>query len=125
MRFLVWVLVNAVALAIATLLLSGITLTAQDAGGRIGSLVGVALVFGVLNAVIRPVIKLLTLPLILLTLGLLVLVINACMLLLTSWVSGRLGLGFHVSGFWTAVVGGLVVAVATWVLELVLREDRR
>jgi putative membrane protein len=74
--------------------------------------------------VVRPIVKLLSLPLILLTLGLMVLVINALMLLLTSWVCGRLGLGFHVAGFWTAVGGALVVTVATWILELLLHAER-
>jgi putative membrane protein len=84
----------------------------------------VALVFGVVNAVVRPVVKLLALPFIILTLGLLIFVINALMLLLTSWLSGQLALGFHVDGFGTAVLGGLVVMVATWILEALLPGDR-
>lgn len=125
MRFLVWVVVNALALAAATLLLSGISLTADTDGQRALTLVLVAIVFGVVNAVVRPVVKLLSLPFIILTLGLLILVINALMLMLTSYLSRQLGLGFHVDGFWTALVGGLVVAVATWLLELVLGRDDR
>jgi putative membrane protein len=121
---LVWVLGNALALAAATWLLSGITLTGATDADRVVGLVLVAVVFGVVNAVVRPVVKLLSLPLLLLTLGLLVFVINALMLLLTSWLAGRIGLGFHVDGFWTAVLGGLVVMVATWVLELVLPDGR-
>ena len=120
-----WVAVNALALAAATLLLSGISLTADTDGRRVLTLVLVAVVFGVVNAVVRPVVKLLSLPFIILTLGLLILVINALMLMLTSYLSRQLGLGFHVDGFWTAVVGGLVVAVATWLLELVLGRDDR
>jgi putative membrane protein len=123
-RFLVWVLVNALALAAAAWLLSGITLTAATEGARLGTLVLVALVFGVVNAVVRPVVKLLSLPFIILTLGLLIFVINAFMLLLTSWLSKQLGLGFHVDGFWTAVLGGLVVMVATWILEVLLPGER-
>jgi putative membrane protein len=121
---LVWVLVNALALATATWLLPGITLTGSTDSDRVLDLVLVAVVFGVVNAVVRPVVKLLSLPLILLTLGLLVFVINALMLLLTSWFAGELGLGFHVDGLWTAILGGLVVMVATWVLELVLPDGR-
>jgi putative membrane protein len=120
----IWVAVNALALAAATGLLSGITLTGATDGNRVVTLVLVALVFGVVNAVVRPVVKLLSLPLIILTLGLLIFVINALMLLLTSWLSGQLGLGFHVDGFVTAVVGAVIVTVATWVLELVLPGDR-
>jgi putative membrane protein len=123
-RFLVWVVVNAAALAVAAALLDGITLTGATDGDRVVTLVLVALVFGVVNAVVRPVVKLLSLPFILLTLGLLIFVINALMLLLTSWLSGQLGLGFHVDGFFTAIVGAVIVMVATWVLELVLPGDR-
>jgi putative membrane protein len=88
------------------------------------TLIAVALVFGVVNAVVRPIANLLSLPLIILTLGLMIFVVNALMLLLTSWIAGQLGLGFHVDGFWTAVGGALIITVATWVLELVLRENR-
>jgi putative membrane protein len=124
MRFLVWVVVNAVALAVATWLLPGITLTGADHGDRAASLLVVAVVFGVVNAVVRPVVTFLTFPFIVLTLGLLFFVINALMLLLTSWVAGQIGLQFHVDGFWTAVLGGLVVMVATWFLELLLPDGR-
>ena len=124
MRILIWVVVNALALAAAAGLLTGITLTGQTDTERAVTLVLVALVFGVVNAVVRPVVKVLSLPFIILTLGLLIFVINALMLLLTSWLSGQLGLGFQVTGFWTAVVGAVIVAVTTWVLELVLPGDR-
>jgi putative membrane protein len=119
-RFLIWVVVNALALAAATGLLAGITLTGATEGDRVVTLVLVALVFGVVNAVVRPVVKLLSLPFIILTLGLLIFVINALMLLLTSWLSEQLGLGFHVDGFLTAILGAVIVAVATWVLEHLL-----
>jgi putative membrane protein len=84
----------------------------------------VGVLFGLVNAVVRPVVKLLSLPFILLTLGLLIFVINALMLLLTSWIAGQLGVGFHVDGFWTALVGAVIVSLATWVLELVVPGDR-
>jgi putative membrane protein len=70
-------------------------------------------------------VKFLSFPFIILTLGLLVFVINALMLMLTSWLSGQIGLGFHVDGFWSAVLGGLVVMVATWILEVLLPDGRR
>jgi putative membrane protein len=120
-RFIVWVVVNAVALAIAAWLLDGIRVTGHD---RVLTLVLVALIFGVVNAVVRPVVKLLSLPFIILTLGLLILVIDALMLLLTGWLADAVGLGFHVDGFWTAVFGAIIVMVATWVLELVLPDGR-
>lgn len=120
MKFLIWVVVNALALAAATLLLDGIRLTGGSGQDRVITLVLVALIFGVINAVLGPVIKLLSLPFIILTLGLLLLVINALLLMLTSWVSRELGLGFHVDGFWTAVFGAIIVTVSTWILEAVL-----
>jgi putative membrane protein len=119
-KFIVWVVVNALALAAAAWLLDGITLTGRASEDRLITLVLVALIFGVINAVVRPIVKTLSLPFIILTLGLLIFVINALMLLLTSWISDQVGLGFDVDGFWTAVLGAVIVMVATWVLELVL-----
>lgn len=124
MKILIWVLVNALALAAATWLLEGIRLTGNNDTDRILTLVLVALIFGVINAVVGPIIKLLSLPFIIVTLGLLLLVINALLLMLTSWVSKEVGLGFHVDGFWTAVLGALIVTVSTWVLEKVLPSGR-
>lgn len=123
MRLLLRVLVNAVALAAAIWLLQGISLTGDTDGQRVAALLVVAVVFGVVNAVVRPVVRFLTFPFILLTLGLLLVVINALMLLLTSWLSGQIGLGFDVDGFWTAVVGAVVVSVVTWLMEIVLPSD--
>lgn len=123
MKFLVWIAVNAVALALATWLLRGITLSGASDSERAVTLVVVALIFGVINAVVRPVVKLLSFPFIILTLGLLIFVINACMLLLTSWVAGQLDVGFTVHGFLAAVYGAVIVMVATWVLELVLPDS--
>jgi putative membrane protein len=123
-RFLLWVLVNALALAAATWIMGGITVTADTNSGRVLTLVVVAVVFGVVNAIVRPIVNLLSLPLIILTLGLMIFVVNALMLLLTSWLAGKLDLGFHVDGFWTALGGALIITVATWLLQLVLREDR-
>ncbi len=120
MKFIVWVVVNALALAAAAWLLDGITLTGRASEDRLITLVLVALIFGVINAVVRPIVKTLSLPFIILTLGLLIFVINALMLLLTSWISDQVGLGFGVDGFWTAVLGAAIVMVATWVLELAL-----
>jgi putative membrane protein len=119
-KFLVWVVVNALALAAAALLLDGIRLTGSTSQDRVITLVLVALIFGVVNTVVAPVLKLLSLPFIILTLGLFLLVVNAAMLLFTSWISREVGLGFHVEGFLTAVLGAIIVTVATWILEAVL-----
>lgn len=120
MKFIIGVVANALALALAAWLLAGIKLTDASRTDQVITLVLVALIFGVINAVVRPVVKLLSLPFIILTLGLLIFVINALMLLLTSWISGQVGLGFHVAGFWTAIFGGIIVMVATWIIELLL-----
>jgi putative membrane protein len=113
MHFLLRLLINAAALWVAIQLVDGI-----DHRGSAWSLLFVALVFGVLNASIRPLLTLLSLPILILTLGLFIFVINALMLLMTGWVSGLLGLGFYVDGFWDAFVGGLIVTVASLMLSI-------
>jgi putative membrane protein len=123
MRFLIWVVVNALALAAATLIMGDIRLTGDTVTDQALTLLLVAVVFGVVNAIIRPIVTLLSLPFIVLTLGLLIFVINALMLLLTSWLSQLFGLGFEVDGFWTAVGGAIIITIATWVLELLLPGD--
>ena len=125
MRLILRLLVNAAALAVATFLLSGISLTAPTTQGRVVTLLVVALIFGVLNAVLRPIFKLVTLPLLLLTLVLFLLVINAVMLLLTSWVSTRVDLGWSVDGFGTAVLGALIVSVVSFLLNAFVPDQRR
>lgn len=125
MRFLVRVAVNAVAVGVACWLLADIWLRGGSDTERLLRLLLVAVVFGLVNAVVRPVVKFLSFPFIILTLGLLIFVINALMLMLTSWLSGQIGLGFHVDGFGTALVGALIITVVTWGLELVLPDDKR
>jgi putative membrane protein len=120
MRFLVRLLVNAAALWVATRLVSGVTYS--DSDGWLPFL-GVALVFGIVNAFIRPVAKLLTFPLIIVTFGIFALVVNGLMLLLTSKLAGALGLGFHVSGFWAAFWGALVVSIVSMVLSMFVGES--
>jgi putative membrane protein len=118
MRFLLRLLINAAALWVAVQLVHGIT---YEGGGWLPFL-GVALVFGLVNAFIRPVLKLLSLPLIFLTLGLFALVVNGAMLWLTSALSGALGLGFHVDGCWTAILGALIVSIVSALLSVFLAE---
>jgi putative membrane protein len=120
MRFAVRLLISAAALWVATRLVPGVTYT----GGWIPFL-GVALVFGVVNAFVRPVAWVLTFPVVILTLGLFLLVINGCMLWLTSALSDALGLGFRVEGFWAAFWGALVVSIVSGMLSLMLRADRQ
>lgn len=120
MHFLLRLLINAAALWVATRFVSGL---AYD--GSWTSLLFVALVFGVLNASVRPLLKLLTLPLLIVTLGLFTFVINAVMLWLTGWVSDRLNLGFHVAGFRAAFLGGLVVTIVSLLLSFFVTSRRR
>jgi len=120
--FLVRVIVNALALAVAAWLFDGITVTGSSNGDKVLTLLLVAVVFGLVNAIIAPIVKLLSLPFIILTLGLLLLVINAFMLLLTSKIAEALDLGFHVDGFWTAVWGSLVISIASAVIGAVLQD---
>ncbi|MFD6026719.1 phage holin family protein [Streptomyces griseoluteus] len=122
-NLLVKTIANAGALAVAVWLLDKITLTGGSTGKKVGTLIVVALVFGLVNLLVKPVVKVLTFPLFILTLGLITLVVNALMLLLTSWVCGQLQLSFHVEGFWTAVLGGLIISIVSWALNLVLPDE--
>lgn len=122
MSFLLRVIVNALALGAAAWLLEGITVRDGDTTDRTLTLLGVGLVFGLVNAVIAPIVKLLSLPFIILTLGLMLLVVNALMLLLTSRIAEGIGLGFRVDGFWTAVVGGIVISIVSAGLGMLTRD---
>ncbi|MFO0754063.1 MAG: phage holin family protein [Thermodesulfovibrionales bacterium] len=118
MYFLIRLLINTVALWVAAKTVSGIAFT----GGGL-TLLLVALVFGVLNAVVRPVLKLLTFPLFILTLGLFTFVLNALMLWMTSGISAALDLGFHVEGFRPAFCGAVVISIVSIVLSLLGKGD--
>ncbi|WP_416965971.1 phage holin family protein [Streptomyces sp. Agncl-13] len=121
-NFLVKTIANAGALAVAVWLLDKITLTGDSTFKKIWTLLLVALVFGIVNFLVKPIVKVLTFPLFILTLGLITLVVNALMLMLTSWLADKLDLSFHVEGFWTAVLGGLIISVVSWALNVVLPE---
>src|SRR3954466_14486554 len=125
MKLVLWLVVNAAALGVAVWLLDGITLTADTIGGRIGPLLLVGAIFGVITSVVRPIVNLLSLPLIILTLGLMLIVINALMLLLTSAIAGSLDLGFHVDGFWTAILGAIVISIASLLLGVIFPSRAR
>jgi putative membrane protein len=118
MRLILRLLVNAAALWAATRFVPGISFD-----GEWQYLFLVALVFGVLNVSVRPILKVLTLPFLILTLGLFIFVLNAFMLWLTGVVSDAAGLGFHVSGFRAAFLGALVVTVVSFVLSLFVGGD--
>jgi putative membrane protein len=87
-----------------------------------GTLFLVAIIFGIVNAVLQPIIKTLGCALYALTLGLIALVVNGALLMLTDWIAGLFGLGFNVANFWpSAVLGALVIGLVTWVLGLILK----
>jgi putative membrane protein len=109
------ILVNAGALYAAVYVIDGI-----DFVGEWWKLLLVALAFSLLNTYVRPILRILTLPISVITLGIFLLVINAAMLLLTSAISDQLNLGFHVSDFGAAFLGAIVVAIVGWILSIVI-----
>ncbi|GAA4223339.1 putative membrane protein [Streptosporangium album] len=120
MKIIVKILAVAAALWVATQLVAGITVSAETTVKQIGTLLVVALLFGAINAVLKPIIKTLGCAFYVLTLGLFALVVNAGLLLLTSWLAAQLHLPFHVEGFWAAFWGAIVVGLVSWLLDLVL-----
>jgi putative membrane protein len=140
MRLLLALVVNAVALWVATLIIPGINLreaaVSADAGAAadqvsvptIVALLIVAVVFTLVNAVVKPIVQLLSLPFTILTLGLFLLVINALMLMLTSWITTTfqpVGAEYTVSGFWAALFGGIVIALVNWILGALIPDRGR
>jgi putative membrane protein len=120
MKILLRLLVTALALWVATQFVPGISFR----GDNYVALIGVALVFAAVNLVVKPILSLFSFPVVLLTLGLFLFVINGLMLLLTSFLSGRLGFGFHVDGIVPAILGSLMVSVTASLLHFVLGTNR-
>ena len=120
MNLLIRLIINAVALWLATRLVDGISFD-----GQIAFLLVVALVFGAVNTIVKPILMVLTFPFLIVTLGLFLLVLNAAMLWLTGAISDATELGFHVSSFKAAFIGGLVVSVVSFVLSLMVGSDSK
>jgi putative membrane protein len=125
-----WLAVNAVALAVVLWLIPGIYLEGPTSGSaelkhKIVPLLVVALILGVVSMLVKPLLTLLSLPLIILTLGLFLLVVNAAMLGLTAWLLGPTSVGFHVTGFWPAVWGGVIFAIAGFLTRRLITDERR
>lgn len=120
MQLIIRLVVNAIALWMATLIVTGVDIDAASTQDEILTILAVAVVFAVVNVLVRPIVRLFSLPLYVLTLGLFTLVVNALMLLLTSWIADKLNVPFTVDGFWAALLGGLVVSFVSWVLNLLL-----
>ena len=122
MRFLIRVLASAAALAVATAVVPGIELTTGSVTSKVLTLLGVALIFGVINAVLKPIVKIVGCLFYILTLGLIALVVNALLLWLTSWLAGKLNLPWHVTGFWPAFWGALIISIVSWLLSILIRD---
>lgn len=122
MRIVVRLAAAAVALWVASEVVAGIDLGGGTTTDRLLTLFVVAAVFSLATTFLRPVLTVLSLPFIVITLGLFLIVINAALLLLTGWVADLLGAPFVVEGFWAAVLGSLVISVTLWVIDLVLPE---
>jgi len=121
MGILIRLVITAVSLWISTLVISGIELTTDSVTKKVTTLLVVAAIFGIVNAVLRPIIKVVGCGLYVLTLGLMAVVVNGLLFLLTSWIAGKFDLPFHVDHFWpSAVLGALLVGVVSWVLNMLV-----
>ncbi|HSM38343.1 MAG TPA: phage holin family protein [Candidatus Limnocylindrales bacterium] len=115
------ILVNAGALYVAVLIVPGLNFTQGEDWWKF---LLVAVAFSLVNSYVRPVLRILTFPITMVTLGLFLLVINALMLLLVSVISEQLGLGFSVADFWAALLGAVVVAIVGWILSMIVGASR-
>jgi len=121
MGIIIRLAITAVSLWIATLVIDGIRLTTDSVPGKIGTLLAVAVIFGLVNAVLRPIIKVIGCGFYVLTLGLIAFVVNGLLFMLTSWIAGQFDLPFHVDDFWpSAVLGALLVGVVSWLLNMLV-----
>ncbi len=123
MKLVLRILIVAAALYVAHLLVSGIELNGSSGWKNAGTLIVVALIFGLVNAVLKPIIKTIGCLFYVLTLGLIGLVVNGLLLWLCSWVAGKLSLPFHITGFWPAFWGAIIVGIVGWLLNLIF-DDR-
>jgi len=122
-RFLIKLLINAVALWVTASVVTGVAVVpySPDNAGVIATYLVVALIFGLVNTIVGTVVRIVALPLYILTLGLFALVVNGALLMLSAWFSGLLGFGLVVDSFWTGVLGAIVLSIVSWLLSLLLR----
>lgn len=128
MRFLTWLLTTAIAVATAAWLIDGIRFSGPDSGTaeiqeKLLPLILVSLLLGLISSFVKPVLTILSIPFIIVTLGLFLLVINAAMLMLTAWLADKLDIGFDVTGFWPAVGGAIVITLVTWIVDGFIGSD--
>jgi putative membrane protein len=124
MGFIIRTIVTAVAFWVATLIVDGIEVTGGSTTTDVLTLLGVALIFGVINAVLKPLIKIFGCFFYVITLGLIALVVNALLLMLTDWIAGLLDLPFEVEGFWDAFWGAIIIGVVSWLINLVIPDPK-
>ena len=124
MGFIIRTIVTAFAFWVATLIVDGIEVTGGSTTTDVLTLLGVALIFGLINAVLKPLIKIFGCFFYVITLGLIALVVNALLLMLTDWIAGLLDLPFEVDGFWDAFWGAIIIGVVSWLINLAI-PDRK
>ena len=117
-------LINAAALYVAVLVVDGLDFNFDREGAWVEFIL-VALIFGLVNTFLKPVLRLLTLPITMVTLGLFLLVLNALLLLLVGWISSQLSLGLEVDGFVPALLGSIVISIVGWLLSMVIGAGRK
>lgn len=121
LSFIVRLIVNGLAIWVATELVDGVTLSGSSTSDDLLTLLLVAVIFAAVNLLIKPIVKLLSLPFYIITLGLFTFIVNAFMLWLTSWIASLFDLPFEVEGFWwEAILGSVVISLVSWVLNLLL-----
>jgi len=131
MRLVVRLIIGAVALWLTTLIVAGVKVVAFPPGETLQIVLTyllVAAIFGLVNGIIGNFIRIVAFPIYILTLGLISLIVNGLLLLLAAWLSSLLGFGLTVDGFWTGVLGALVLGLFSWLIGIVLRplvKDRR
>ena len=121
---LIQLLINAAALYVAVLVVDGLDFNFDREGAWLEFIL-VALIFGLVNTFLKPVLRLLTLPITMVTLGLFLLVLNALLLLLVGWISSQLSLGLEVDGFVPALLGSIVISIVGWLLSMVIGAGRK
>lgn len=124
MRFIVRLLINALALWLTTLIVAGVHVVPFAPGGTLETVLTfllVAAIFGIVNGVIGNLIRIVAFPLYILTLGLIALIVNGLLLLLSAWLSGLFGFGLTIDGFWWGVLGALVLGLISWLIGILVR----
>jgi putative membrane protein len=127
MRFLLKVIINALALWLTTFIVSGVSVHpyADTEVATVLTYLLIAAIFGVVNAIVGTAIRIVAFPIYIITLGLISLVVNALLLLIVSWISDAMGFGLHVADFWSGVLGALVLGIIAWLFGLIVRPNAR